>query len=135
MIGIEMNTVATTRMSSKGQIVIPEEIRNALHLKTGTKFVVVGEGDVVVLKTITPPSSNEFKNMILKAREAAYEAGMTPGDIEEAISAIKKIQVVIDTNVLISAIFFKGKPGVIVYSEMLHFIHFEAFRFILLQLL
>ncbi len=37
-------------MSSKGQIVIPEEIRNALHLKTGTKFVVIGEGDVVVLK-------------------------------------------------------------------------------------
>lgn len=86
-----MNTVATTKMSSKGQIVIPEEIRNALHLKAGTKFVVVGEGDVVVLKTITPPppSSSEFKEMILKAREAAYEAGMTPEDIEKAISEVR----------------------------------------------
>jgi len=84
-----MNTIATTKMSSKGQIVIPEEIRKALHLKTGTKFVVVGEGDVVVLKTITPPSPNEFKDMILKAREAAHEVGMTHGDIEKAITEVR----------------------------------------------
>jgi len=84
-----MNTVATTKMSSKGQIVIPEEIRNALHLKAGTKFVVIGEGDVVVLKTISPPSSTEFNDLILKAREAAYEAGMTPEDIQKAISEVR----------------------------------------------
>jgi AbrB family looped-hinge helix DNA binding protein len=89
MIGKEMNTVATTKMSSKGQIVIPEEIRNALHLKAGMKFVVVGEGDVVVLKTITPPSSVEFKEMILKAREAAYDVGMTPEDVDEAIIEVR----------------------------------------------
>ncbi|MBD3277666.1 MAG: AbrB/MazE/SpoVT family DNA-binding domain-containing protein [Candidatus Aegiribacteria sp.] len=89
MIGMEMNTVATTKMSSKGQIVIPEEIRNALHLKAGTKFVVIGEGDVVVLKTISPPSSTEFNDLILKAREAAYEAGMTPEDIQKAISEVR----------------------------------------------
>ena len=80
-----MNTVATTKMSSKGQIVIPEEIRKALHLKAGTRFVVLGEGDVVVLKTITPPSSDEFKEIILRARQAAYESGMKPDDIQETI--------------------------------------------------
>lgn len=84
-----MNTVATTKMSSKGQIVIPEEIRNALNLKAGMKFVVIGEGDVVVLKIITPPSSTEFNDLILKAREAAYEAGMTPEDIQKAISEVR----------------------------------------------
>lgn len=84
-----MNTVATTKMSSKGQIVIPEEIRNALHLKAGTKFVVIGEGDVVVLKTISPPSSTEFNDLILRAREAAYEAGMTPEDIQKVISEVR----------------------------------------------
>lgn len=81
-----MNTVATTKMSSKGQIVIPEETRDALQLKGGTKFVVTGEGDVVVVKTTTPPSSIEFKEMILKAREAAYEAGMIPEDVEKTIN-------------------------------------------------
>jgi AbrB family looped-hinge helix DNA binding protein len=39
-----MGTLATTRMSSKGQIVIPEEVRKRLYLKTGAQFVVVGEG-------------------------------------------------------------------------------------------
>lgn len=89
MIGMEMNTVATTKMSSKGQVVIPEEIRNTLHLKAGTKFVVVGEGDVVVLKIITPHAYAEFKEMILKAREAAYKVGMTPEDIDKAITEVR----------------------------------------------
>jgi len=84
-----MNTVATTRMSSKGQVVIPEEIRNALGLKAGTKFVVMGEGDVVVLKTISPPSSTEFNELILRAREAAHKSGMTPEDIQNAISEVR----------------------------------------------
>ncbi|MCK5786974.1 MAG: AbrB/MazE/SpoVT family DNA-binding domain-containing protein [Candidatus Sabulitectum sp.] len=84
-----MNTVATTRMSSKGQIVIPEEIRNSLHLKTGTRFVVVGEGDVVVLKTISPPSFDEFEEIVLQARQAAIESGMEPRDIEDAIKEVR----------------------------------------------
>ena len=41
-----MSSVSTTKMSSKGQVVIPEEVRKALNLQTGTQFVVLGEGDV-----------------------------------------------------------------------------------------
>lgn len=42
-----MNAFVTTRMSSKGQIVIPENIRKQLNLIEGTHFVVLGENDVV----------------------------------------------------------------------------------------
>ena len=48
-----MASYATTRLSSKGQVVIPEEIRNNLGLSEGDQFVVIGEGDSVILKTIT----------------------------------------------------------------------------------
>ena len=41
-----MPGLATTRLSSKGQVVIPEEIRTALGLGPGTRFVVLSEGDV-----------------------------------------------------------------------------------------
>ncbi len=58
-----MATLATTRMSSKGQIVIPEEIRDRLGLQTGTQFVVVGDRDVVILKAISAPSMKEFDNL------------------------------------------------------------------------
>ena len=38
-----MEVLATTTMSSKGQVVIPEAIRNRLGLQTGAQFVVVGD--------------------------------------------------------------------------------------------
>ena len=41
-----METVATTRMSSKGQVVIPESIRKRLDLKAGAQFLVIGDADM-----------------------------------------------------------------------------------------
>jgi AbrB family looped-hinge helix DNA binding protein len=49
-----MADVATTKMPSKGQVVIPETIRKRLNLRAGFPFVVVGENDVVILKTTSP---------------------------------------------------------------------------------
>ena len=40
-----MGSVATAKLSSKGQVVIPEEIRLRLGLKAGAEFVVVGEAE------------------------------------------------------------------------------------------
>ena len=84
-----MTTVATTKMSSKGQVVIPEEVRNRLGLKAGSQFVVVGERDVVILKNVSPPSLTDFDALIDRARNQARQAGMKRSDIT---SAIKKIR-------------------------------------------
>ena len=81
-----MSTVATTRMSSKGQVVIPEEVRNRLGLETGAQFIVMGENDVVILKTISPPSMSEFDGIVTRARKQAKAAGMKPSDITRAIT-------------------------------------------------
>ena len=45
-----MTGLATTKMSSKGQVVIPEEIRKRLGLKAGSQFVVVGERQFHLLR-------------------------------------------------------------------------------------
>jgi AbrB family looped-hinge helix DNA binding protein len=81
-----MNQLATTRLSSKGQVVIPEEIRDRLGLKPGAEFVVVGERDVVILKAIAPPAMEEFDDLVRRAREAARKAGMKPADVRKAVS-------------------------------------------------
>lgn len=81
-----MEKVATTRMSSKGQIVIPEAIRNQLNLKEGTQFVVVGDGDVLILKTISAPDINSFETLIEHARQQAKSVGMKPTDVAKAVS-------------------------------------------------
>jgi len=72
-------------MSSKGQVVIPEDIRKKLGLKSGSRFMVLGENDVVILKTIKPPAMEEFDDIITKARKQAKEAGLTERDIQKAI--------------------------------------------------
>ena len=81
-----MNTLATTRMSSKGQIVIPEAIRKQLNLKAGAQFVVVGEDDVVILKVIAVPGMETFDALIQQARQQAKLAGLKRTDIADAVS-------------------------------------------------
>jgi len=50
-----MKPIATTKMSSKGQVVIPEGIRQQLGLDPGTQFVVVGQKDVIILDSAEKP--------------------------------------------------------------------------------
>jgi AbrB family looped-hinge helix DNA binding protein len=73
-------------MSSKGQVVIPEDIRKQLNLKEGARFIVVGQKDVVILKAIEEPSIEEFDALIRQARAAAKNAGLKRSDIDTAIS-------------------------------------------------
>ena len=81
-----MPNLATTKMSSKGQVVIPEGIRKRLGLKAGAQFVVVGDKDVVILKAISPPSMEDFDALISEARKQAKKAGMKQSDITVAIA-------------------------------------------------
>lgn len=81
-----METLATTRMSSKGQVVIPESIRKQLDLKEGVQFLVVGDEDVVILKVVTLPNMNEFDSLIKQARQQAKQAGLKPKDIASAVA-------------------------------------------------
>ena len=85
-----MNKPATTRMSSRGQVVIPEEIRERLGLKPGDQFVVLGEKDVVILKTISTPSMSEFGSIIREARSRAEEYSLRLADVKKATRTARK---------------------------------------------
>jgi AbrB family looped-hinge helix DNA binding protein len=85
-----MSSVATTRLSSKGQVVIPEEIRQRLGLEAGAQFVVVGEGDVVVLKAVQPPSIRQFDQLVGAARKAARRAGLKRRDVAAAVRRARR---------------------------------------------
>ncbi len=85
-----MGLVSTTRMSSKGQVVIPEDIRRRLDLDTGTQFIVLGEDDVVILKMVRPPSMGDFNRLVKKARTQARAAGLTRSKVSATISRVRK---------------------------------------------
>jgi AbrB family looped-hinge helix DNA binding protein len=84
-----MAELATTRLSSKGQVVIPEDVRQRLGLKPGVQFIVVGEGDVVILKTISPPSMKDFDGLVSKVRSQARRVGVKPADVAAAVKKVR----------------------------------------------
>ena len=86
---VENGALATTKMSSKGQVVIPEDIRKRLGFKAGSQFVVVGENDVVILKAISSPSMEEFDGLITEARKQSRKAGMKRSDISTTIAKVR----------------------------------------------
>ena len=88
--GWAMGMVSTTRMSSKGQVVIPEDVRKALGLEVGAQFVVMGDGDTVVLKLIAAPAKSELRAMIGKVRSQARRAGMKSSDVGDAIRRVRR---------------------------------------------
>lgn len=84
-----MSTLAATRMSSKGQVVIPEAIRQEMGLETGAQFVV-GSRDATILKSISKPSPAEFNALLNAARRQAKKAGMKKADVESAVRKVRK---------------------------------------------
>jgi len=85
-----MSKPATTRMSSRGQVVIPEEIRTKLRLKPGSRFVVLGQRDMVVLKALSPPSMGQFDDLVTEARRQAKRAGMKRSDVSAAVRRVRR---------------------------------------------
>ncbi len=85
-----MANYATTKLSSKGQVVIPEDIREKLRLKEGDQFVVIGQGDAVILKAITPPSMDEFEGLLKEAKSAARKSKLKQSDVKSAIKKARK---------------------------------------------
>lgn len=62
--------ILTTKMSSKGQIVIPNEIRLEFDMDEGTIFAVLGKKDTIILKKIhTPSPESLIRELGLIAKE------------------------------------------------------------------
>jgi AbrB family looped-hinge helix DNA binding protein len=83
-------STATTTLSSKGQVVIPEEIRERLGLKPGAQFVVVADGDVVIFKVLEPPALAGIAPLLAQARQAAKASGLRRRDVSEAVTRTRR---------------------------------------------
>ena len=60
----------TTKLSSKGQVIIPKALRNLHHWETGLELVVTDTGDGILLRPRIPFAATELKDVAaaLKAR-------------------------------------------------------------------
>jgi AbrB family looped-hinge helix DNA binding protein len=85
-----MSTAVTTTLSSKGQVVIPEEIRLRLGLEAGAQFVVIADRDVVIFKRLEPPALSECATLVRHARQVAKQTGMTQADVARAVKKVRR---------------------------------------------
>jgi len=63
--------IETTKMSSRGQIVIPQDIRDRLQANEGTIFVVAGTEDTLILRKLTAPTEDSLLKDIEKINGSA----------------------------------------------------------------
>jgi AbrB family looped-hinge helix DNA binding protein len=80
-----MSEVTITRLSSKGQIVIPKDLREFLGLKPGEFFAMYGENETIVLKKIDIPSDQDFKDLLQWGSDFAKENKLKKSDVLKAI--------------------------------------------------
>ncbi|MGC2110014.1 MAG: AbrB/MazE/SpoVT family DNA-binding domain-containing protein [Candidatus Korobacteraceae bacterium] len=59
----------TTRISSRGQVVIPGPVRKALAIEPGTPFLVIARKDTVVLHRLQEPPWQFFDAMVKQAEK------------------------------------------------------------------
>ncbi len=78
-----------TTMSEKGQVVIPQSIRNELGIKPKTKFLVYGRGDTVIMKKLTLPDLKKEWEDIFKLMDKK-ELKMSDKEIQKEISEDRK---------------------------------------------
>ncbi len=57
------------RVSAKGQIVIPVELRKKIGLTKGTRLLVLAEGQHLLMRVMTPPETGAFAKLIEKSFE------------------------------------------------------------------
>ncbi|MDO8741084.1 MAG: AbrB/MazE/SpoVT family DNA-binding domain-containing protein [Candidatus Woesearchaeota archaeon] len=85
-----MENIEITSVSSRGQVVIPQSLRDKLKIHEGEKFIVIGEDNTIVLKKLEMPSFNGIDKLLKKTREFAKKKGVKETDVEEAIREVRK---------------------------------------------
>ena len=85
-----MSEVVLTKMSSKGQIVIPKVLRELLDIREGDVFAMFGEDDTIILKRVSMPTEEEFQELLRWGTEYAKREGITRDDVQKAIDEIRE---------------------------------------------
>ncbi len=85
-----MENIEITSISSRGQVVIPQSLRERLRIHEGEKFIIIGEEDTIILKKMEMPSFEGIDKLLKKTKEFAKQKELKETDVEESIREIRK---------------------------------------------
>jgi len=81
-----------TKLSGKGQIVIPNEMRKRMGLKEGMRFLVIDLDDTIVLRKLELSRERvRLKQLLEKSRARAEKVGFTEKEIDRLIHSYRKV--------------------------------------------
>lgn len=81
-----------TRLSERGQVVIPTELRRSMNLKEGERFIVIGLGDAIVLRRLELSQERvRLKKLIRESRKKAKKRGFSAAEVERLIQDTRKV--------------------------------------------
>ena len=79
-----------TRVSEKGQVVIPSSLRKLMKIQKSDQFLVFGESNTIVLKKIEKPAfKKSFEQIANPLQKAAKQVRLTRKDLENAIRDVR----------------------------------------------
>jgi len=84
-----MSLLSLSKVSSKGQIVIPKTIREKMGIVEGDRVLVYATGGIIVLRRVRE-RENVLSTMSASIRKKITEKGVRPEDVEEAIASVRK---------------------------------------------
>ena len=85
-----MENIEITSISSRGQVVITQSLRDKLRIREGEKFVVIGENNTIVLRKLEMPSFKGFDKLLAKTREFAKKNRLKENDVEQAVKKARE---------------------------------------------
>ena len=85
-----MENIEITSISSRGQVVIPQSLRDKLRIREGEKFVVIGENNTIVLRKLEMPSFKGFDKLLAKTRKFAKKSELKENDVEQAVKKARE---------------------------------------------
>ena len=86
-----MPDVAITKISTRGQIVIPKKFRDKYGFKAGDHFLIFGYEDTILIKKIKIfDVKKDFKEAAKKMQKKVKEMGITKEIVNEEIAKYRK---------------------------------------------
>ncbi|MBS3074490.1 AbrB/MazE/SpoVT family DNA-binding domain-containing protein [Candidatus Pacearchaeota archaeon] len=86
--------ISAIKMSSKGQVVIPRVIRNAINAEEGTLFIVINKGNTIVLEKVKVPTKDEvirnLEKISLEGQKNAERLGIKESDVPGIIEKYRR---------------------------------------------
>ncbi len=83
--GLKKMEVEITSMGERGQVVIPQNVRESRGIIKGDKFMVLEQGDLLILKKLETPSTEDINKMLKKGHEHAKKHNLIEDDMVKAI--------------------------------------------------